>query len=80
MTGNMSGTVRSAESATSLTTADVTVLDSRFISKALSYQVVEAAKMAQALQVFPRPFEISGYGRGEGIVPLLLQADAVAFG
>ncbi|KIL44128.1 DegV family protein [Jeotgalibacillus soli] len=48
MTGNMSGTVRSAESAMSLTSSDVSVVDSRFISKALSFQVVEAAIMAQA--------------------------------
>ncbi|PPA71200.1 DegV family protein [Jeotgalibacillus proteolyticus] len=47
MTGNMSGTVRSAEAAADLTTSDVNVIDSRFISKALSYQVVEAARMAQ---------------------------------
>ncbi|MEW9501830.1 DegV family protein [Jeotgalibacillus marinus] len=48
VTGNMSGTVGSAESAMNLTSAEVTVIDSRFISKALSFQVVEAAKMAQA--------------------------------
>ncbi|MGD7045362.1 DegV family protein [Jeotgalibacillus proteolyticus] len=47
MTGNMSGTVRSALTAKDLTEADVSVVDSRFISKALSFQVVEAAKMAQ---------------------------------
>ena len=46
MTGNMSGTVRSAESAAEMSTANVKVVDSRFISKALSFQVVEAAKMA----------------------------------
>ncbi|MDG5470572.1 DegV family protein [Jeotgalibacillus sp. ET6] len=47
MTGNMSGTVRSALTAKDLTEADVSVVDSRFISKALSFQVVEAAIMAQ---------------------------------
>ncbi|WP_227395338.1 DegV family protein [Jeotgalibacillus aurantiacus] len=47
MTGKMSGTVRSAESASELTDADVTVIDSGFISRALAYQVIEAAKMAQ---------------------------------
>lgn len=47
MSGNMSGTVRSAENAAELTDAKVTVIDSRFISKALSFQVVEAAVMAQ---------------------------------
>ncbi|GMB09638.1 DegV family protein [Thermolongibacillus altinsuensis] len=47
MTGGMSGTVRSAESAAAMTNANVTVVDSRFISIALGFQVVEAAKMAQ---------------------------------
>ncbi|KKK37682.1 DegV domain-containing protein [Mesobacillus campisalis] len=47
MTGGMSGTVRSAESAAGMTKADVTVIDSRFISKALAFQVIEAAKMAK---------------------------------
>ncbi|MBM4762036.1 DegV family protein [Bacillus sp. B15-48] len=47
MTGGMSGTVRSAESAASMTKANVTVVDSRFISKALSFQVIEAAEMAK---------------------------------
>ena len=47
MTGGMSGTVRSAESAASMSEAKVTVLDSKFISKAMSFQVVEAAKMAK---------------------------------
>ncbi|RFU66466.1 DegV family protein [Peribacillus saganii] len=46
MTGGMSGTVRSAESAATMTEAKVTVFDSKFISKALSFQVIEAAKMA----------------------------------
>ncbi|MGD6803244.1 DegV family protein [Rossellomorea vietnamensis] len=46
MTGNMSGTVRSAESAAEMSSANVKVVDSRFISKALGFQVIEAAKMA----------------------------------
>ncbi|WP_059170861.1 DegV family protein [Bacillus sp. FJAT-27445] len=46
MTGKMSGTVRSAESAASMSKAKVTVLDSKFISKALGFQVREAAEMA----------------------------------
>jgi DegV family protein with EDD domain len=46
MTAGMSGTVRSAESAAAMTNANVTVIDSRFISLALSFQVLEAAKMA----------------------------------
>lgn len=46
MTGNMSGTVRSAETAAEMSSANVKVVDSRFISKALAFQVIEAAKMA----------------------------------
>ncbi|PLT34955.1 DegV family protein [Bacillus sp. V5-8f] len=46
MTGAMSGTVRSAESAAAMSEAKVTVVDSKYISKALSFQVIEAAKMA----------------------------------
>jgi DegV family protein with EDD domain len=46
MTGGMSGTVGSAESAAGISDADVTVVDSRLISIGLSFQVVEAAKMA----------------------------------
>lgn len=47
MTGGMSGTVQSAESAASMAKGNVKVIDSRFISKALAFQVVEAAKMAE---------------------------------
>ncbi|MDN3016818.1 DegV family protein [Paenibacillus sp. BSR1-1] len=47
MTGKMSGTVRSAESAAQMSEAKVTVVDSQFISKALSFQVKEAAEMAK---------------------------------
>jgi len=47
MTGKMSGTVRSAEGAAHMSKTNVTVVDSMFISKALSFQVVEAAKMAE---------------------------------
>lgn len=47
MTGGMSGTVGSAESAANISESDVTVVDSRFISFALSFQVVTAAKMAK---------------------------------
>jgi DegV family protein with EDD domain len=46
MTGKMSGTVRSAESAAQMTETKVTVIDSMFISKALAFPVKEAAKMA----------------------------------
>nr|WP_276327489.1 DegV family protein [Sporosarcina koreensis] len=47
MTGGMSGTVKSAEAAAEMTTAPVTVVDSRYISHGLAFQVIEAAKMAQ---------------------------------
>jgi DegV family protein with EDD domain len=46
MTGGMSGTVRSAESAAQMSSAKVNVVDSRFISKGLAFQVLEAARMA----------------------------------
>lgn len=47
MTGGMSGTVQSAETAAAMSHANVTVVDSRYISKALAFQVLEAAKMAR---------------------------------
>ncbi|PAQ13422.1 fatty acid-binding protein DegV [Bacillaceae bacterium SAOS 7] len=47
MTGKMSGTVRSAQQAAEMSESKVTVLDSGYISKALSFQVIEAAKMAE---------------------------------
>lgn len=47
MTGGMSGTVESARAAAELTETDVTVIDSRYISYALTFQVLEAAKMAK---------------------------------
>jgi DegV family protein with EDD domain len=47
MTGKMSGTVRSAESAAQMTKTKVTVVDSKFISVALQFQVREAAEMAK---------------------------------
>lgn len=47
MTGGMSGTVESARAAAGLTQSDVTVIDSRYISHALTFQVLEAAEMAQ---------------------------------
>lgn len=46
LTGAMSGTVQSAQSAANMTETNVTVVDSRFITKGLSFQVIEAAKMA----------------------------------
>lgn len=47
MTGGMSGTVKSAESAAQMSSSNVTVIDSMYLSQALAFQVVEAAKMAQ---------------------------------
>ncbi|MEH7251065.1 DegV family protein [Neobacillus niacini] len=47
MTGKMSGTVRSAESAAQMTKTKVNVVDSKFISIALQFQVREAAEMAK---------------------------------
>lgn len=47
MSGGMSGTVKSAQAAAEMTNSDVTVIDSRFISYALSFQVLEAAQLAQ---------------------------------
>ncbi|WP_239613585.1 DegV family protein [Cohnella mopanensis] len=47
MTGEMSGTVRSAEMAADMSDSAVTVVDSRYITKALAFQVLEAATMAK---------------------------------
>jgi DegV family protein with EDD domain len=46
MTNGMSGTYASAKTASDMTDSDVTVIDSKFISVALGFQVREAAKMA----------------------------------
>lgn len=46
MTGGMSGTASTARSAATMTETKVTVVDSMFISHAMAYQVIEAAKMA----------------------------------
>lgn len=47
MTGGMSGTVRSAAMAADMTDTNVTVVDSKYISRGLGFQVLEAAKMAE---------------------------------
>src|SRR5690606_35040521 len=47
MTAGMSGTVASAENAAKLREANVTVIDSMYISRALAFQVLEAATMAK---------------------------------
>lgn len=46
MTGGMSGTLKSAQAAAEMTDSDVTVIDSMFITFALSFQVEAAAIMA----------------------------------
>ncbi len=50
MTGKMSGTIESARSAAKMSKSIVTVVDSKFISKALAFQVRAAAKMVQSGQ------------------------------
>lgn len=48
MTGGMSGTVKSAQTAAEMSDSKVTVIDSMYISHALSFQVLEAAEMIAA--------------------------------
>ena len=47
MSHALSGTVEAARQGTSLSTADVTVIDSSFTDQAMKFQVVEAAKLAK---------------------------------
>ncbi|MBS4199434.1 DegV family protein [Bacillus sp. FJAT-49732] len=47
LTGKMSGTIESARAASKMTASKVTIIDSSFISKALGFQVREAAKMSE---------------------------------
>lgn len=47
MSHALSGTVEAARQGASLSTADVTVIDSSFTDQALKFQVVEATKLAQ---------------------------------
>ena len=47
MSHALSGTVEAARQGASLSTADVTVIDSSFTDQALKFQVVDAAKLAQ---------------------------------
>lgn len=46
LTGGMSGTYSTACAAASMVEGDVTVIDSAFITQAMAFQVIEAAKMA----------------------------------
>lgn len=48
MTGGMSGTVKSAQAAAEMSNANVTVIDSMYISHALTFQVLEAAELVAA--------------------------------
>lgn len=48
MLAAISGTVHTAQQAAELSKSDVTVVDSQFTDRALAFQVIEAAKMAQA--------------------------------
>ncbi|OAK72248.1 DegV family protein [Lederbergia galactosidilytica] len=47
MTGNMSGTVETATCAAQMSSSKVKVIDSKFISKALAFQVREAATLSK---------------------------------
>lgn len=47
MTKGLSGTVEAARQASNLTSSKVTVIDSDFTDQGLSFQVIEAAKLAQ---------------------------------
>jgi len=57
MTGGMSGTVKSAQAAAEISDSNVTVIDSMYITRALSYQVLEAAKMVEAGNTVPEIVE-----------------------
>ncbi|CAM4232299.1 hypothetical protein BAMA_05985 [Bacillus manliponensis] len=47
LSGNLSGSVATANSAATMTDTKVTVVDSTFLSHAIAYQVIEAAKMVK---------------------------------
>lgn len=64
MTGGMSGTVESARTAAELSDSDVTVIDSRYISHALAFQVFEAADMAAQGKTMEEIVERVGKIRG----------------
>lgn len=48
MTHTLSGTAEAARQATFLSSSNVTVIDSGFIDQSMAFQVIEAAKLAQA--------------------------------
>ncbi|APT49920.1 fatty acid-binding protein DegV [Bacillus safensis] len=47
LTGGMSGTVQTAESASKMVDGNITVIDSNFISYGLGFQVIKAAELAK---------------------------------
>ncbi len=57
MTGGMSGTVKSAQAAAEMSSANVTVIDSLYITKALAFQVIAAAEMVAAGKTVPEILE-----------------------
>lgn len=57
MTKGLSGTVETARQASSLTNTNVTVIDSDFTDQGLSFQVIQAAKLAQAGGSIPEILE-----------------------
>lgn len=50
LTGGMSGTVQTAESASKMVDGNITVIDSNFISYGLGFQVSKAAELAKMVQ------------------------------
>ena len=48
LTEKLSGTVTTFQQAADMVSGDVTVVDSKFISRALAFQVIEAGEMAKA--------------------------------
>lgn len=59
ITKNLSGTAEAARQAAQISHANVTVVDSEFINQSMSFQVIEAAKMAR-----------DGFGKEEILVKL----------
>ena len=53
MTKGLSGTVEAARQASNLSSSKVTVIDSDFTDQGLSFQVIQAAKLAQAVAGVP---------------------------
>ncbi|MFD1671611.1 DegV family protein [Agrilactobacillus yilanensis] len=58
MTETISGTVNAAHQAGEISRADVTVVDSEFTDRGMAFQVIEAAKAAQAGKTVPEILQI----------------------